>query len=86
MTADFAGFAIGQRVRLRHDVDRFPHFIAAAGSTGTVVDVAGDMSIFAVRLDEPLAGAEEWDNEVHWYIENGDDEPERDLEPAEAGQ
>lgn len=28
---------IGSRVRLLHDVDRFPHFIAPAGSVGTVV-------------------------------------------------
>ena len=27
---------VGMRLRLRHDVDRFPHFIAPAGSLGTV--------------------------------------------------
>lgn len=59
-------FQSGDRVRLIHDVDRYPHFIAPAGATGTVVD-HGDPSIaLAVRLDEILEGAEEWENEVHW--------------------
>lgn len=63
---------VGSRVELTHDVERYPHFVAAAGSTGTVVDI-GDPNIYAVRLDEPLAGAEEWSNEVHWILDTGDD-------------
>ena len=30
----------GDRVRLRHDVDRYPHFVALAGEEGTVVEAA----------------------------------------------
>jgi hypothetical protein len=71
--------AAGTRVRLLHDIDRYPHFIATAGSTGTVVDI-GDPDIFAVKLDEELLGAEEWENEVHWSLVAGDD-PTRDVVP-----
>jgi hypothetical protein len=43
----------------------------------------GDERVYAVRLDAPLVGAEEWDNEVHWY-DVGDpfgDDPTGDLAP-----
>lgn len=63
---------IGARVTLRHAIDRYPHFIAPAGSTGTVVDI-GDPNIYAVRMDETLPGAEDWSNEVHWILDTGDD-------------
>lgn len=69
-------FPIGSRVRLRHDVDRFPHFVAPAGALGTVVDPP-EPDGTAVRLDEIVEGADDWDNEIHWV--NGDD-PEPDLE------
>ena len=75
--------APGTRVQLRHDVERYPHFIAPKGATGVVVDI-GAPEVFAVRLDEPLLGAEDWDNEVHWY--DGDPSPEEYLEtlPSDA--
>jgi hypothetical protein len=72
-----SAFPVGSRVRLVHDVERYPHFIARAGSVGTVVDI-GDPQIFAVRLDEFLPGAEGWGNEVHW--QNYADDPSEDLE------
>jgi hypothetical protein len=56
---------VGQRYRLTREVDRFPSFIAPAGSTGTIIAV--DQHLIALRLDAPLAGAEDWDNAVHWY-------------------
>lgn len=56
-------------VRLKVDVDRYPHFIAPAGATGTVVDHGDSQMVLAVRLDEYLPGAEEWENEVQWYDE-----------------
>lgn len=69
LAALVAGLAIeplvGMRYRLRRDVDRFPHFIAPAGSTGTL-DELNDGEIW-LRLDEPLAGAEEWANRLEWY-------------------
>jgi hypothetical protein len=70
--------AIGARVRLAHDLDRFPHFLAPAGSLGTVVDI-GDPGVYAVRLDETLPGAEEWDNAIIWSVRDGD-EPTSALE------
>jgi hypothetical protein len=63
--------AYGTKVRLTQDVERYPHFIAKAGMTGEVV--LSDDGMFAVVLDEYLSGADEWDNEVHWYEEQGDD-------------
>lgn len=66
------------RVKFRHDVDRYPHFIVPAGALGTVVDV-GDAQIFAVKMDEQVPGAEDWENECHWVPVNGDD-PLDDLE------
>ena len=68
---------------LVHDVDRFPHFVARAGSTGTLV--AADREAVMLRMDDPLPGAEEWDNEVHWYTEDGRSARalfERDAVPA----
>lgn len=69
--------AVGARVALTHDVERYPHFVAPAGAVGTVVD-HGDPNLYAVRLDELLEGAEEWANEVHWILDAGDD-PTADL-------
>lgn len=61
----------GMRVRWPEPADHYPHFIVPKGATGTVIlssDV-GDPAI-VVRLDRPLAGAEEWNNEVHWPLDN----------------
>jgi len=66
---------LGTRVRLRHDVDRYPHFRARAGMTGTVVTVGPDPVV--VRMDEYLEGCEEWDNAILW---SNDDDPMDDLE------
>lgn len=54
----------GDRVRLRELVERFPHFEAPAGATGTVT--VADRGGVWVRLDEHLPGAEEWANEIHF--------------------
>lgn len=55
---------VGTRVRLTRDVERFPYFTASAGALGTVTTAEADL--FAVKLDEVIAAAEDWDNEVHW--------------------
>lgn len=70
--------SVGERVRLKNDVERYPHFIARAGSVGTVTE--SDEELVSVRLDLPLVGAEEWENEVHWYPRNCDDVPMDDIE------
>jgi hypothetical protein len=62
----------GTRVRLRRDVERYPHFIAPAGALGTVLDpgeVIYPEDLFLVRMDETIAGAEEWDNAIMWWGE-----------------
>ena len=59
-------FAVGDRVALTRDVERFPDFIAPKGATGTVVMAERDGAL-AVRMDQAITGAEEWDNEIHWH-------------------
>jgi hypothetical protein len=44
------------RGRLRRSVDRFPHFVAHAGATGTVTEATD--SLIALRMDVDLPGAE----------------------------
>ena len=82
--------AIGARVRLRVAADRFPHFLAPAGLVGTVVaaHVEHGHRFISVRLDEPLDGAEEWDNCVQWHDSSDDfcvatGDEQGDWEPAE---
>ena len=55
----------GQIYRLAGEVDRQPHFVAPAGTVVTVTE-AGPERV-AARAHTPIAGAEEWDNQVHWY-------------------
>lgn len=59
------------RVVLIRDIERYPHFIAVKGRTGVIV--VADPDCIAVRLDDPLDGAEEWDNEVHFYSFDAED-------------
>lgn len=59
---------VGSRGRLRRSVDRFPHFVVQVGATGAVTEATD--SLIALRLDVPLSGAEEWDNEVCWTADD----------------
>jgi hypothetical protein len=61
----------GERFVLTANVDRYPHFIAVRGSVGTVTEVT-DL-VVCLRLDDLLPGAEEWDNEVVWSLDEGQD-------------
>lgn len=56
---------VGQRVRLKHRVDRFPEFSVPAGSTGTINEVTE--GLVSVKLDHPVRGAEDFDNCLHFY-------------------
>ena len=60
---------LGTRVRLKHDVDRFPHCIVRKGQTGTVTTVATEENggLQGVTLDTRDPDLDEWDNELHWY-------------------
>lgn len=73
--AAFESFKIGDRVRLRHDVDRYPHFIAPADGTGVVESISED--VFSVQMDEFIEGAEDWENCVWWMADCED--PREDL-------
>lgn len=67
----------GTRVRLTREVERYPHFTAEAGLTGTVTKF--DEEVVAVQLDDPVSGAEEWNNEIHWYRDQFEDEDFTDV-------
>src|SRR5438128_2726914 len=60
--------ATGYRFRLIWQVDRFPDFQAASGLTGVVTAIDGS-GVWA-RMDQPIAGAEPWDNHIHWQTES----------------
>ena len=53
----------GYQFKLINPVDRFPNFVAPVGLTGVETIVADD--IWA-KTDQPVSGAEEWNNELHW--------------------
>lgn len=59
---------VGQRAALTRIVERFPHFWISAGATGTVTAATDDL--IALRMDEPIPGAEEWDNELCWSADD----------------
>lgn len=56
---------VGQRVRLKHRVDRFPEFTVAGGATGTINEVTD--SLVSVKMDELIDGAKDFDNCLHFY-------------------
>jgi len=55
---------IGTRIRLIRDVERYPYFIAKAGLEGVITE--NNEFHIAARMDTPLAGAEQWDNNILW--------------------
>lgn len=59
---------LGTRFRLARPVDRFDHFIASAGAAGTVVDA--DENVISLHMDDYLPGAEPWDNEIVWTVDD----------------
>lgn len=56
--------AVGYRFTLFRQVERFPDFLVPSGLTGVVTAV--DASGVWGRMDQHIAGAEQWDNQVHW--------------------
>jgi hypothetical protein len=68
ITTDGTSFEIGDRVRLRRPVDRYPHTLVPEGATGVVTSASA--SDFRTRLDAPVLGLDEWNNEVHWDSES----------------
>lgn len=70
---------VGERYRVAHEVWRYPHFIVPAGMTGEIT--CSDEELVALRMDAHIEGARDWDNELHWYPSNCDDDPWLDLIP-----
>lgn len=77
-------FMVGDLVRFKRVVDRFPHFSVPVGATGVLVEytsgsLIGDKHKVGgcahVRVHATLSGGEEWDNCVEWIddMENFDD-------------
>ena len=54
----------GSRFTLIREVDRFPEFVAPPGLTGMVTAVSG--GTIRAKMDQPVLGAESWDNELYW--------------------
>lgn len=69
--------AVGSRAMLRHEVERFPHFLIDGGATGTITEATE--SLIALKMDEFVPGAEAWDNELCWTQEDGDFSAEADT-------
>jgi hypothetical protein len=61
---------VGARYRLAHDIERYPNFIAKTGLTGTLILTGAEVLL---QMDEPLDGAEDWDNCIQWIPADGDD-------------
>jgi hypothetical protein len=62
---------LGTRVEFTRPVERYPHFLVPAGATGVVTRDGTDHHLYSVKLDDRLAGAEDWDNEVIWVLDTG---------------
>jgi hypothetical protein len=69
----------GTRVRLTESVERFPHFRVGAGGLGTVTE-NDPANTLCVKMDDPIPGCEDWDNEIVWSQE---DESDFDRPPLE---
>lgn len=63
-TTQESDIASGYRFMLFRAVDRFPDFRAPTDLTGTVTAV-DDSGVWG-RMDQHIAGADQWDNQIHW--------------------
>lgn len=60
---------VGDRFELVCEVDRFPNFLVNVGKVGTVVR-SNSLQI-ALKMDEFISGAEDWDNCIEWFENDG---------------
>lgn len=60
---------VGERYRLKQDVERYPFFLAKAGMTGTIVEtiVEAHDDVIRLKMDETLENCTDWDNCIEWY-------------------
>ena len=64
VTTQQSDIAAGYRFKLFRLVDRFPDFLVPTGLTGEVTAV-DDSGVWA-RMDQRMAGAEQWNIQIHW--------------------
>jgi len=63
-----AEMQVDMRVKFMQDWElAFPHFKIKKGEKGTVIQITDEL--VAIRMDNIIDGAEEWDNCVHLYRE-----------------
>jgi hypothetical protein len=64
VTTQQSDIAVGYRFTLFRQVDRLPDFLAPAALKG-VVTAVDDSGVWG-QMDQHIAGAEQWDNQIHW--------------------
>ena len=64
MTQLKPSLAAGYHFKLICQVDRFPDFLTPSDLTG-VATVVDDSGVWG-RMDQHIAGAEQWDNQILW--------------------
>ncbi len=57
-------YSADQRIELKRDVNRLPHFVATKGATGTVFLVYHEQ--LWIKMDKVIEGAQLWQNCVVW--------------------
>lgn len=70
---EFGDLAVGQKVALKADIERYPHFRIPCGWTGEVVELTDQL--VRVKMDRHVDGAESWDNELAFTPEDNNREP-----------
>lgn len=65
MISSVSKFKVGDRVRFKKDVDRFPQTIVRRGETGTVA--RNEKGLFTVKLDRHHEALDEWANDGQEY-------------------
>lgn len=60
-------FAVGARVFVKHEVDKYPTGLVPVGERGIVV--YNDGLTIRVKMDRPIKGYEEWNNEVYFDVD-----------------
>lgn len=72
---------VGGRVISKREIDRFPFFVLGKNKTGTIVESTigennrglMDRQLIAIKMDNPIEGCEEWDNQIEYYDESIDE-------------
>lgn len=60
---------LGEKVQLKNDIERYPHFYLNKGMTGIVVRITKEL--IAIKMNKKIVGMEEWNNELQFYSQDG---------------